>query len=79
VVGATSARTAKRNPGAIAGAVAAIGLLLFRKPLYRLIRGRPRARSAALPAPELAALPPPVAPAPPLVTAHPATETADAS
>lgn len=38
----TTTDAARRNPGAAAGAVAAGALLLLRKPLWRLVRRRPR-------------------------------------
>lgn len=50
--------TAKRNPGVVAGIAAVLALILFRKPIRRMIRGtQTKARPADLP-------PPPAEPAP---------------
>jgi hypothetical protein len=64
IVGGTSADIARQNSGVLIGVGVVIGLLLARKPIGRLFRPSPRARTAARPA-VLPPPPPPKALAPP--------------
>lgn len=60
-VGLAGVDTARRNPAAVAGGAAVLALLLFRRPIARLFRSKPRVYATAKS---------PDAPASPLLIQH---------